>query len=147
MGYKEIEVGFPAASQADFDFVREIIQQDAIPEDVRIQVLTQCRPELIERTFQALEGAPRAVVHVYNSTSILQRRVVFGEEREGIKKIALQAAELLNEYAAKYSTTDFRFQYSPESYTGTELTYAAEICNAVTDVWQPTPQRPVIVNL
>ncbi|GAA5163155.1 MULTISPECIES: 2-isopropylmalate synthase [Amycolatopsis] len=147
MGYKEIEVGFPAASQTDFDFVREIIEDGAIPEDVRIQVLTQCRPELIERTFRALEGAPRAIVHIYNSTSILQRRVVFREEREGIKKIALQAADLVVEYAQKYSDTDFRFQYSPESYTGTELSYAAEVCNAVTDIWQPTPERPVILNL
>jgi 2-isopropylmalate synthase len=147
MGFKEIEVGFPAASQTDFDFVREIIEDGAIPEDVRIQVLVQCRPELIERTFQALEGAPRAIVHIYNSTSILQRRVVFREEREGVKKIATQAAELVTEYAAKYSDTDFRFQYSPESYTGTELSYAAEVCNAVTEIWQPTPENPVIVNL
>ncbi|PXY31252.1 2-isopropylmalate synthase [Prauserella muralis] len=147
MGFKEIEVGFPAASQTDFDFVREIITENAIPDDVRIQVLTQCRPELIERTFAALEGAPRAVVHIYNSTSILQRRVVFREEREGIKKIALQAADLVVEYASKYSDTDFRFQYSPESYTGTELSYAAEVCNAVTDIWQPTAEKPVILNL
>ncbi|PXY34344.1 2-isopropylmalate synthase [Prauserella sp. PE36] len=147
MGFKEIEVGFPAASQTDFDFVREIIEDGAIPDDVRIQVLTQCRPELIERTFASLEGAPRAIVHIYNSTSILQRRVVFREEREGIKKIALQAADLVVEYASKYSDTDFRFQYSPESYTGTELSYAAEVCNAVSDIWQPTPERPVIMNL
>ncbi|OLT41220.1 2-isopropylmalate synthase [Saccharomonospora sp. CUA-673] len=147
MGYKEIEVGFPAASQTDFDFVREIITDGAIPDDVRIQVLTQCRPELIERTFQSLEGAPQAIVHIYNSTSIVQRRVVFREEREGIKKIALQGAELAAEYAAKYSDTDFRFQYSPESFTGTELSYAAEVCNAVADIWQPTPERPVIMNL
>ncbi|EHR53238.1 2-isopropylmalate synthase [Saccharomonospora marina XMU15] len=147
MGYKEIEVGFPAASQTDFDFVREIIEDNAIPEDVRIQVLTQCRPELIERTFASLEGAPQAIVHVYNSTSVLQRRVVFREEREGIKKIATQAADLVLEYADKYSDTDFRFQYSPESYTGTELSYAAEVCNAVTEIWQPTQQRPVILNL
>src|SRR5690606_5182269 len=147
MGFKEIEVGFPAASQTDFDFVREIITDGAIPDDVRIQVLTQCRPELIERTFQALEGAPRAIVHIYNSTSILQRRVVFREEREGIKKIALQGAELAAEYAAKYSDTDFRFPYSPQSYTGRELSYTAEVCNAVADIWQPTPDRPVIMNL
>ncbi|MFC4083027.1 2-isopropylmalate synthase [Amycolatopsis samaneae] len=147
MGYKEIEVGFPAASQTDFDFVREIIEEGAIPDDVHIQVLTQCRPELIERTFQALEGAPRAIVHIYNSTSILQRRVVFREEREGIKKIATQAADLVVEYAGKYSDTDFRFQYSPESYTGTELSYAAEVCNAVTEIWKPTPAKPVILNL
>lgn len=147
MGFKEIEVGFPSASQTDFDFVREIIVEDAIPEDVRIQVLSQCRPELIERTFEALEGVHKAIVHIYNSTSILQRRVVFREDREGIKKIATSAAELLLEYAGKYSDTDFRFQYSPESYTGTELSFAAEVCNAVTEVWQPTPDAPAILNL
>ncbi|SFW58249.1 2-isopropylmalate synthase [Amycolatopsis australiensis] len=147
MGYKEIEVGFPAASQTDFDFVREIIEEGAIPDDVSIQVLTQCRPELIERTFESLDGAPRAIVHIYNSTSILQRRVVFREEREGIKKIATQAAEMVVELAAKRPDTDFRFQYSPESYTGTELSYALEVCNAVTDIWQPTPEKPVILNL
>ncbi|MFF0143670.1 2-isopropylmalate synthase [Amycolatopsis sulphurea] len=147
MGYKEIEVGFPAASQTDFDFVREIIEEGAIPEDVHIQVLSQCRPELIERTFQALEGAPRAIVHIYNSTSILQRRVVFREEREGIKKIATQGAEMVAELAAKQPDTDFRFQYSPESYTGTELSYAVEVCDAVTGIWQPSPEKPVILNL
>lgn len=147
MGYKEIEVGFPAASQTDFDFVREIIDEGAIPDDVSIQVLTQCRPELIERTFKALEGAPRAIVHIYNSTSILQRRVVFREERIGITKIASQAAELVVEYAAKQPDTDFRFQYSPESYTGTELSYALEVCNTITEIWQPTPEKPVILNL
>lgn len=147
MGFKEIEVGFPAASQTDFDFVREIIDEGAIPDDVRIQVLSPCRPELIERTFAALEGVPRAIVHIYNSTSILQRKVVFREEREGIKKIATQAAELVAEHAAKYPDTDFRFQYSPESYTGTELSFAVQICDAVTDIWQPTPDRPVILNL
>jgi len=147
MGFKEIEVGFPAASQTDFDFVREIITGNAIPEDVTIQVLTQCRPELIERTFDALSGAPRAIVHIYNSTSVLQRRVVFREEREGIKKIATSAAELVMELATRRTDTDFRFEYSPESYTGTELSYAAEVCNAVTAVWRPTPDRPVIINL
>jgi 2-isopropylmalate synthase len=147
MGYKEIEVGFPAASQTDFDFVREIIADGAVPDDVSIQVLSQCRPELIERTFESLQGANKAIVHIYNSTSILQRRVVFREEREGIKKIATSAAEMVAEYAAKNSETDFRFEYSPESYTGTELSYAVEVCNAVTDVWQPTSDRPVIINL
>ncbi|MGH3599692.1 MAG: 2-isopropylmalate synthase [Pseudonocardiaceae bacterium] len=147
MGYKEIEVGFPSASQADFDFVREIITEGAVPEDVRIQVLSQCRPELIERTFDSLDGAAKAIVHIYNSTSILQRRVVFREEREGIKKIATSAAEMLVEYAGKYSDTDFRFQYSPESYTGTELSYAAEVRNAITEIWQPTPEAPMILNL
>src|SRR5690606_30258301 len=147
MGFKEIEVGFPAASQTDYDFVREIIEDEAIPEDVRIQVLTQCRPELIERTFAALEGAPRAIVHIYNSTSILQRRVVFREEREGIKKIATMGAEMVLDYASKYPDTDFRFQYSPESFTGTELSYAAVVWDAVTESWQPTPENPVILNL
>ena len=147
MGYKEIEVGFPAASQTDFDFVREIIADGAVPEDVTIQVLSQCRPEQIERTFESLQGAHKAIVHIYNSTSILQRRVVFREEREGIKKIATSAAEMVLEYAQKNSDTDFRFEYSPESYTGTELSYAVEVCNAITDIWQPTADRPVIINL
>jgi len=147
MGYKEIEVGFPAASQTDFDFVREIITDGAIPDDVRIQVLSQCRPEQIERTFESLEGANKAIVHIYNSTSILQRRVVFREEREGIKKIATSAAEMVAEYAEKRPETNFRFEYSPESYTGTELSYAVEVCNAVTEIWQPTAERPVIINL
>jgi 2-isopropylmalate synthase len=147
MGYKEIEVGFPAASQTDFDFVREIIEDGAIPSDVRIQVLSQCRPELIERTFESVRGAHDVIIHIYNSTSILQRRVVFREEREGIKKIATSAAELVVELAAKQPGTNFRFQYSPESYTGTELSYAAEVCNAVSAIWQPTPDRPVIMNL
>ncbi|MBM7771345.1 2-isopropylmalate synthase [Actinokineospora baliensis] len=147
MGYKEIEVGFPAASQTDFDFVREIITEGAVPEDVRVQVLTQARPELIERTFEALEGAHSAVVHLYNSTSILQRRVVFRSDRAGIKKIATDGAETVLSFAEKYGDTDFRFEYSPESYTGTELSYAVEVCAAVADVWQPTPDRPMIVNL
>jgi 2-isopropylmalate synthase len=147
MGYKEIEVGFPAASQTDFDFVREIIEDGSIPSDVRIQVLSQCRPELIERTFESVRGAPHVIMHIYNSTSILQRRVVFREEREGIKKIATSAAELVVELAGRQSDTDFRFEYSPESFTGTELSYAAEVCNAVTGIWQPTPDRPVIMNL
>ncbi len=147
MGYKEIEVGFPAASQTDFDFVREIIIDGAVPDDVSIQVLSQCRPELIERTFESLEGANKAIVHIYNSTSILQRRVVFREEREGIKKIATSAAEMVAEYAEKRPETNFRFEYSPESYTGTELSYAVEVCNAVTEIWQPTAERPVIINL
>ncbi|SDD85808.1 2-isopropylmalate synthase [Actinokineospora iranica] len=147
MGYKEIEVGFPAASQTDFDFVREIIAEGAVPEDVRVQVLTQARPELIERTFEALEGAHSAIVHLYNSTSILQRRVVFRQDRDGITKIATDGAETVLAFAEKYGDTDFRFEYSPESYTGTELSYAVEVCNAVAQVWQPTPDRPMIVNL
>jgi len=147
MGYKEIEVGFPSASQTDFDFVREIITEGAIPEDVTIQVLTQCRPELIERTFEACEGAPRAIVHFYNSTSILQRRVVFRADREAVKKIATDGARKCVEEAAKYPGTLWRFEYSPESYTGTELEYAVDVCNAVADIIQPTPDVPLIVNL
>src|ERR1700754_3025496 len=147
MGYKEIEVGLPAASQTDFDFVREIIEQDLIPDDVTIQVLTQARPELIERTYEACEGAPRAIVHLYNSTSILQRRVVFRSDRAGISKIATDGAEDVLRFAEKYPATDWRFEYSPESYTGTELQYAVDVCNAVSEIWQPTPENPMIVNL
>ena len=147
MGYKEIEVGFPSASQTDFDFVREIITQNKIPDDVTIQVLTQCRPELIERTFEACEGASRAIVHFYNSTSILQRRVVFRADREAVKAIATDGARKCVEEAAKYPDTQWRFEYSPESYTGTELEYAKDVCDAVADVIQPTPDSPIIVNL
>jgi 2-isopropylmalate synthase len=147
MGYKEIEVGFPSASQTDFDFVREIITDGAVPDDVTIQVLTQCRPELIERTFEACEGAPRAIVHFYNSTSILQRRVVFRADREAVKAIATDGARKCVEEAAKYPGTLWRFEYSPESYTGTELEYAKDVCDAVADVIQPTPEWPLIVNL
>jgi 2-isopropylmalate synthase len=147
MGYKEIEVGFPSASQTDFDFVREIINDGAIPDDVTIQVLTQCRPELIERTFEACVGAHRAIVHFYNSTSILQRRVVFRADREAVKAIATDGARKCVEEAAKYPGTLWRFEYSPESYTGTELKYAKDVCDAVADVIQPTPEWPLIVNL
>jgi 2-isopropylmalate synthase len=147
MGYKEIEVGFPSASQTDFDFVREIIEQGVIPDDVTIQVLTQCRPELIERTFEACEAAPRAIVHFYNSTSILQRRVVFRAGRDEVKAIATDGARKCVEEAAKYPGTQWRFEYSPESYTGTELEYAVDVCNAVGDVIAPTPESPVIFNL
>src|SRR4051794_41031565 len=147
MGYKEIEVGFPAASQTDFDFVREIIEQDRIPDDVTIQVLTQARTELIERTYEACEGASRAIVHLYNSTSILQRRVVFRSDRAGISRIATDGAEDVLRFAEKYPATDWRFEYSPESYTGTELEYAVDVCNAVSAIWQPTPESPMIVNL
>ncbi|MDQ2708321.1 MAG: 2-isopropylmalate synthase [Actinomycetota bacterium] len=147
MGYKEIEVGFPSASQADFDFVREIITEDLIPDDVTIQVLTQARTELIERTYEACEGAPRAIVHLYNSTSILQRRVVFRANRDGIRRIATDGAEDVERFSEKYPDTDWRFQYSPESYTGTELEYAVDVCNAVSAIWQPTPDNPMIVNL
>ncbi len=147
MGYKEIEVGFPSASQTDFDFTREIIEQGAIPDDVTIQVLTQCRPELIERTFQACAGASRVIVHFYNSTSILQRRVVFRADRPTVLAIATAGARKCVEEAAKYPETQWRFEYSPESYTGTELEYAKQVCDAVGDVVQPTPDNPIIFNL
>ena len=148
MGYKEIEVGFPAASQTDFDFVRQLVEEDLIPDDVVIQVLTQAREHLIERTYEAIDGAPQAIVHVYNSTSVLQRRVVFGLDRAGVKDIAISGAELCLKYADRMkSDTDVYFEYSPESYTGTELDFAVEVCNAVTDIWQPTADRKVILNL
>ncbi|OZD05028.1 2-isopropylmalate synthase [Rhodococcus sp. 06-235-1A] len=147
MGYKQIEVGFPSASQTDFDFVREIIEDGAIPDDVTIQVLTQCRPELIERTFVACEGARSVIVHFYNSTSILQRRVVFRADRDVIKKIATDGARKVLEEAAKFPDTDWRYEYSPESYTGTELSYAKEVCDAVTAIIDPTPDKPLILNL
>jgi 2-isopropylmalate synthase len=146
-GFKEIEVGFPSASQPDFDFVRQLVEEDLIPEDVQIQVLTQARPELIERTFESLRGAPRAVVHLYNSTSTLQRRVVFGLDRAGIVDIAVRAARLCRDLARTIPECDVRWQYSPESFTGTELDFALEICEAVQSVWEPTPARPVILNL
>jgi 2-isopropylmalate synthase len=147
MGYKEIEVGFPSASQADFDFVREIIEQDLIPDDVTIQVLTQARDELIERTFESIRGSRQAIVHLYNSTSTLQRRVVFGLDREGITNIAVNGARLCQKLSETAGDTFVRFEYSPESYTGTELEFALEVCNAVSDVWEPSADRPVIVNL
>ncbi len=148
MGYKEIEVGFPSASQTDFDFVRMLIEEDLIPDDVVIQVLTQSRDHLIERTFESIRGAKQAIVHLYNSTSTLQRRVVFGLDREGIKEIAVHGAQLCAKYAEQIAgETEVFFEYSPESYTGTELDFAVEVCDAVTEVWQPTPDRKVILNL
>jgi 2-isopropylmalate synthase len=146
-GFKEIEVGFPAASQPDFDFVRLLIERDLIPEDVMIQVLTQARPEQIERTFESVRGARQALVHLYNSTSTLQRRVVFGLDRAGIVDIAVRSAKLCRQLVATVPGTDIHFQYSPESFTGTELEFAKEICEAVMDVWEPTVKRPVILNL
>ena len=148
MGYKEIEVGFPSASQTDFDFVRMLIEDDLIPDDVVVQVLTQSREHLIERTFDAVRGSKQAVVHLYNSTSTLQRRVVFGLDRAGIVDIAVHGAQLCQKFADEIANdTDIYFEYSPESYTGTELEFAAEVCDAVTEVWQPTPDRKVIINL
>lgn len=148
LGYKEIEVGFPSASQTDYEFVRQLIEQDLIPDDVTIQLLSQCREHLIERTFESLRGARQAVVHFYNSTSTLQRRVVFGLDRNGIVGIAVDGARLCQKYAEIHTPdTEIFYEYSPESYTGTELDYALEVCGAVIDVIDPTPDRPLIVNL
>ena len=147
VGFKEIEVGFPAASQPDFDFVRYLIDENKIPADVTVQVLTQARPELIQRTYEALKGAKRAIVHLYNSTSVVQRQKVFKLDKEGIKAIAVNGAKEVLRCSILAPETDWYFQYSPESFTGTEIEYAVEVCQAVCDVWQPTPARKVILNL
>ena len=147
MGFKQIEVGFPSASQTDFDFVRWLIEEQQIPDDVCIQVLVQARDHLITRTFEALTGAKQAIVHVYNSTSKVQREKVFNLDKQGIIDIAVHGAKLLQSEAQKYPTTQFTFQYSPESFSGTEMEFAAEICNHVINVWQPTPEHKVIINL
>jgi 2-isopropylmalate synthase len=147
IGFKEIEIGFPAASQTDFNFTREVIESGLIPDDVTVQVLTQARADLITRTFESLRGVKRAIVHLYNSTSTLQRRVVFKLDRPGIVDIAVKGAQLIKQSADERPETDWIFQYSPESFTGTELDFAVEICDAVTAVWQPTPSRKVILNL
>jgi len=147
IGFKEIEVGFPAASQTDFDFVRHLIDNDLVPDDVTLQVLTQSRRELIERTFESLVGAKSAILHLYNSTSTLQRRVVFKQDKAGIKQIAVDGANMVAECAENYGDIAWQFQYSPESFTGTELDYAVEVCDAVNDVWQPTPVNKTILNL
>jgi 2-isopropylmalate synthase len=147
IGFKEIEVAFPSASQTDFDFVRSVIEGNAVPDDVAIQVLTQCRRELIERTFESVLGAKRVILHFYNSTSSLQREVVFRTGREGIKEIATSAAKQVMELAANAPETEFIFQYSPESFTGTELDFSLEICEAVKDIVRPTPQKRLILNL
>ncbi len=147
MGFKEIEVGFPSASQPDYDFIRQLIEGDLIPADVTIQVLTQCRRELIERTYECLRGARQAIVHFYNSTSVLQRRVVFRLDQAGVTKIAVDAAKICLEQEARVPGTEIRYEYSPESFSGTELGYALEVCAAVMDVIRPTPARPIILNL
>jgi len=147
LGFKEIEIGFPSASQTDFDFARELIEKNLIPEDVTVQVLTQSREHLIERTFEALKGVHRAIVHLYNPTSTLQRRVVYEMDRDGIRDIATTGAQQIKDLAAKAPETDWFFQYSPESFTQTELDFACEVCNAVTEVWEPTPDHKVIYNL
>jgi 2-isopropylmalate synthase len=147
LGFKEIEVGFPAASHTEYTFLRKLIEDNLIPDDVSIQVLTQSREHLIKKTFECLKGAKNAIVHLYNSTSILQRKVVFKKSKQEIIDIAVSGAKLLNEYKEKYPETNFTFEYSPESFTGTELDYALEICEAVIDVWKPTESNKVIINL
>ena len=147
MGYKEIEVGFPSASQTDFDFVRHLIDDDVIPDDVTIQVLTQAREHLIERTYESIRGAKRAIVHLYNSTSILQRDVVFRTDKQGIIDIALEGARLCRKFEATVPGTEVFYEYSPESYTGTELEFAVDVCNQVLEIFEPTPERKVIINL
>lgn len=147
LGFKEIEIGFPSASDTDFGFVRHLIENHLIPDDVTIQVLTQAREHLIEKTFESIDGAPHAIVHLYNSTSELQRRVVFDSDKAGITEIAVRGTELIKKYAEQLTDTEVFFEYSPESFTGTELEYALEICDAVNEVWLPTPQNKMMLNL
>jgi 2-isopropylmalate synthase len=146
IGFKEIEVGFPAASETEYEFLRTLIEKNMIPEDVTVQVLTQCRDHIIRRTFEAVKGAPRAVIHFYNSTSVAQREQVFHKSKEEIKKIATDGAKLVKQLSEEYEG-NFLFEYSPESFTGTEVDYAVDVCNAVLDIMQPTPDRPMIINL
>ena len=146
VGFKEIEVGFPAASETEYEFLRTLIEQDMIPDDVTVQVLTQCRDHIIRKTFEAVQGAPRAIIHFYNSTSVAQREQVFKKSKEEIKQIAVDGAKLVKQLSEEYEG-NFLFEYSPESFTGTEPEYAVEVCNAVLDVMQPTPERPMIINL
>ncbi|WP_417226131.1 2-isopropylmalate synthase [Amphritea sp.] len=147
LGFKEIEVGFPSASKPDFDFVRKLVDEQRIPDDVTIQVLTQAREELIERTYEAMAGVKKAVIHVYNSTSTVQREQVFGQSRDGIKAIAVQGAKWVQQYAQQHPNTEWSFQYSPESFSGTEMDYAIEVCDAVIEQWQPQSGRDIIINL
>ena len=146
VGFKEIEIGFPAASETEYEFCRTLIEKNMIPDDVTIQVLTQARPHIIKKTFEAVKGAPRAIVHVYNSTSLAQREQVFKKSKEEVKQIAIEGAKLLKELAES-DGGNFLFEYSPESFTGTEPEYALEVCNAVVDIWQPTPDKKCIINL
>ena len=146
VGFKEIEIGFPAASETEYEFCRKLIEKNMIPDDVTIQVLTQARPHIIKKTFEAVKGAPRAIVHVYNSTSLAQREQVFKKSKEEVKQIAIEGAKLLKELA-EADGGNFLFEYSPESFTGTEPEYALEVCNAVVDIWQPTPDKKCIINL
>ena len=147
VGFKEIEVGFPAASQPDFDFIRRLVEENLIPDDVTVQVRTQARPELIERSFESLKGAANAIMHLYNSTSTVQREKVFGLEESAIKAIAGEGALIVKEQADKYSDTQWTFQYSPESFTGTELHYARDVCDEVLQVWEASAEHPCIINL
>lgn len=147
IGFKQIEIGFPAASQTDFDFTRYLINEKVIPSDVTIQVLTQARPEIIKRTFEALDGAPNAILHFYNSTSTLQRKVVFDKDKEGVKKIATDAAKLIKQLSSEYKNTNWSFEYSPESFTGTELDYAVEVCDDVVDILKESSSNKIIINL
>ena len=147
VGFKEIEIGFPAASQTDFDFARKLIDENRIPDDVCVQVLTQAREPLIERTFESLQGAKRAIVHLYNSTSPVQRKKVFAQSKDQIKQIAVNGAKWVKQYAQRQPQTDWYFQYSPESFTATELEFSVEVCDAVNALWQPTKEKPVIINL
>ena len=146
IGFKEIEVGFPAASETEYEFLRTLIEKNMIPEDVTVQVLTQCRDHIIRKTFEAVKGAPRAVIHFYNSTSVAQREQVFHKSKEEIKQIAIDGAKLVKQLSEEYEG-NFLFEYSPESFTGTEVDYAVDVCNAVLDIMQPTPDRPMIINL
>lgn len=146
LGFKEIEVGFPSASQIEFDFLRQLVERKMIPDDVTIQVLVQCREHLIQRTFEALEGVKKAIVHIYNSTSVLQRDVVFHADKEQIKQIAIEGTKMVQKYAKDFPG-EILLEYSPESFTGTEVEYALEVCTAVQDTWQPTPEKPIIFNL
>ncbi len=147
LGFKEIEVGFPSASKTDFDFVRNLIENKKIPSDVNIQVLTQAREELIIKTFESLDGASKGIIHFYNSTSTLQRKVVFGQDKKGIKKIATDAATLIRDLAIKKSQTEWTFEYSPESFTGTELDFASEVCDEVVDILESATKNKIIINL
>lgn len=147
LGFKEIEVGFPAASETEYEFLRTLIEKDMIPDDVTVQVLTQSREHIIAKTFESLKGVKKAIVHLYNSTSLAQREQVFKKDRQEIIDIAVSGAKLMNEYAKKMPETEFQFEYSPESFTGTEIDFAEAICNAVIDIWEPTPEKKVIINL
>ena len=147
LGFKEIEIGFPSASDTEFSFVRELIEKKLIPGDVKIQVLTQAREHLIKRTFESVKGAENVILHLYNSTSTLQREVVFKQDKKGILKIATDGAKLVKMLADENKSTNWQFEYSPESFTGTELSYAVEVCNEVNEIWNPSSDNKSIMNL